>query len=189
MIDAGQWMPTKPTATLLAVAVALVTTVIAAAAMTQYQWSHLQRFYVRAYLKSSLAARFYLPARAYEQVRLHANGQQYFAASGDVTVGNQGRVVLTATAIAGGADGVSRASTAVPNAEMQRLLRTYIYDGHGLLWHARGPAVVGALVLVLMLAWSVPTDVRRARARRHGAHLRGSELVSIAEFNRRLREA
>jgi hypothetical protein len=187
--DAGRWMPTKPTATLRAVVLAFVATGLAAVLMVQFQWTHLQRFYVKGYLKSSITARFNLSPRPYDQVQLHAKGRHYFAASDDVTVDDQNSVVLTPTAVAAGAEGVSLVSLRVPNAEMQRLLRAYIYDGHGLLWYARGPAVVGILALLAVLVWSIPTDVRRARERRHGAHLRGSELVAIAEFNRRIREA
>ena len=189
MTDAGRWMPTKPTATLRAIVLAFVATGLAAVLMVQYQWTHLQRFYVKSYLKSSVAARFELSPRPYEQVRLHAKGRHFFAASDDVTVDSQNHVVLTPTAVAAGVDGVYLTSLRVPNAEMQQLLRTYIYNGHGLLWQGRWPLLAGAVVLVSLLAWSIPTDVRRARARRHGAHLRGSELVAITEFNRRIREA
>ena len=45
----------------------------------------------------------------------------------------------------------------------------------------------GALALLLGLVWAYPKDRERARIRRHGRRLRGPELVTALEFNRRNR--
>ena len=65
------------------------------------------------------------------------------------------------------------------------LLERWIYRDHTVsallapaLWTASAVLAVGLLV-------AVPTDRRRARDRRHGRRLKGPELVTVAQFNRR----
>lgn len=191
--DAGHWMPTKPMATLLSCFVALLTIPIAAVVVAQTQWTYLERFYVSSYLKSGLASRLGLSDKPYDQVLLSGNGREFFATKNDVEathdIAGTERPTLTPAARAAGFRDFAIARVRVPNAEMHRRLATHIYEGRGVLQLAQMPLLGGAAVLLVLLCWSVPTDVRRARERRQGARLRGSELVTIAEFNRRIREA
>jgi type IV secretory pathway TraG/TraD family ATPase VirD4 len=68
-----------------------------------------------------------------------------------------------------------------------RLLRHVIYRDRGFATLAVPAIWCGIVAAVLGLAVAVPSDLVRARRRRHGRRLKGPELVSAVEFNRRTR--
>jgi hypothetical protein len=193
MTDAGYWMSTKPLSTVRALLLSMVATAVATVLVAQVQWTPLQRYYVRGYLKSGIASRLHLPDRRYHQIRMTAHGREFFAASDDLTIADDGQghpvLVLTDAAKQAGAQRLSDVDVLVPNAEMHQLITTYIYAGQSPVRLARVPLIIGGLTLMALLVWSIPADIRRARERRQGAHLRGAEIVSTTEFNRRVRRA
>ncbi|MEP7308055.1 MAG: hypothetical protein ABJA98_21345 [Acidobacteriota bacterium] len=190
---AGYWMPTKPLATMQAVTLTVLVVVLAAFAVLQFQLTYLQRFYVTSYLKSGIRARLHRPDTTYTQVRLTWKGHAVFASSDDVRqvqdAAGHPVLVLSSDAKRAGAEQPYVVTPTVPNAEMYHLIATYIYQDRGVLVFVRTPLIIGGVTLVALLAWSIPLDIRRARERRQGAHLRGAEIVSTAEFNRRVRSA
>src|SRR5258707_420222 len=73
------------------------------------------------------------------------------------------------------------------HAPVHAALRDWIYRDQTLTDLAM-PGLWGSLaVFVLGLVVTIPKDVARARARRHGQRLKGPELVTTATFNRRMR--
>jgi hypothetical protein len=63
----------------------------------------------------------------------------------------------------------------------------WIYADQTLMQMARPSLVAIAVVLLGGLLISIPKDAQMARSRRHGRRLKGPELVSVRQFNRRTR--
>jgi hypothetical protein len=192
---AGYWMPTKPMGTIAALMGAGAVTAVAGVLLAQFWWSPLQRFYLRTYVKSTLGAALEMRDKPYTQMLMHAKGDStvsYFASVDDVAfvddAAGQPVPVLTATARQDGMTSVSAHTSRIAQTRMRELLARHVYQGRGVLELVRVPLLTGAGALVVFLIWGIRLDVRRAGERRRGARLRGTEIVSAAEFTARVAE-
>ena len=75
----------------------------------------------------------------------------------------------------------------VNHATLNMQLRVYIYADQTLTDLARPSLVTAVVVLIAGLLIAIPKDVRWSRSRRHGRRLKGPELLSVRQFNRRTR--
>jgi type IV secretory pathway TraG/TraD family ATPase VirD4 len=73
------------------------------------------------------------------------------------------------------------------HARLHTQLRVWIYADQTLTELARPSLIAVFAVFVGGLLIAIPKDVRWARSRRHGRRLKGPELVSARQFNRRTR--
>jgi hypothetical protein len=71
------------------------------------------------------------------------------------------------------------------HAALHAFLGRWIYRDQAVLDLVRAAGWGGLGVLVAGLVIAIPADVARARERRHGRRLKGPELVTAAQFNRR----
>src|SRR5215813_3889026 len=72
------------------------------------------------------------------------------------------------------------------HARLHTELQVWIYANQTLLDLAKPSLVAGFVVLRAGLLIAIPKDVHWSRSRRHGKRLKGPELVSVRQFNRRL---
>ena len=71
--------------------------------------------------------------------------------------------------------------------KLHNFLSHYIYDDQT-LWDFISHPAYGALIILLAgLIIAIPKDAARARVRREGRVISGPELVTVAEFNRRMK--
>ncbi len=73
------------------------------------------------------------------------------------------------------------------HARLHAQLRVWIYADQTLTDLARPSLIAVFVVFVAGLLIAIPKDVQWARSRRHGRRLKGPELVSARQFNRRTR--
>jgi hypothetical protein len=76
---------------------------------------------------------------------------------------------------------------AVNHARLHGDLRVWIYANQTLTDLARPSVVTVLAVLIAGLLIAIPKDLKWSRSRRHGRRLKGPELVSVRQFNRRTR--
>jgi len=94
---------------------------------------------------------------------------------------------LTDVARRAGARGIVSSLQRYRHADLYAFLRRWIYADQGLSDLAVPAGWVGLAVFALGAVVAVPVDLSRARMRRHGRRLKGPELVTGAQFNRRYR--
>jgi hypothetical protein len=147
-------------------------------------WTPLQRYYAPIYTVTG-------DYRAGRQVRTYnvlilvtANGSR-LAGDTDVVERGEYAFVLSDQAIKSGALRVEWQSKAFEKAKLYVLLRHLIYRDKSLLVLSK-PAWLGAVVIFFGgLFLAIPKDLARARRLRNGRRLKGPELVTAAQFNRR----
>lgn len=71
--------------------------------------------------------------------------------------------------------------------QLHALLRHYIYHDRTVWSYLRLPAGGALIVLLAGLIIAIPKDAERMRLRREGRVIEGPEMVSVAEFNRRMK--
>jgi type IV secretory pathway TraG/TraD family ATPase VirD4 len=71
------------------------------------------------------------------------------------------------------------------HAPLHAFLRRWIYADQSVVYLLRPAAWAGLAVFGIGALFAIPIDLRRARQRRHGRRLKGPELVTAAQFNRR----
>ncbi|MBI3264942.1 MAG: type IV secretion system DNA-binding domain-containing protein, partial [Acidobacteria bacterium] len=75
----------------------------------------------------------------------------------------------------------------VNHARLHADLQMWIYGDQTLTDLARPSLITMLVVLIAGLLVAIPKDVQWSRSRRHGRRLKGPELVSVRQFNRRTR--
>jgi type IV secretory pathway TraG/TraD family ATPase VirD4 len=75
----------------------------------------------------------------------------------------------------------------VNHARLHTDLKVWIYRDQTLTDLARPSLITVFVVLIVGLLIAIPKDVQWSRSRRHGRRLKGPELVSVRQFNRRTR--
>jgi type IV secretory pathway TraG/TraD family ATPase VirD4 len=189
--DAGVWPNRKPVWTLAALLLSLV----AGLAMADYRyeatWTPLQRLYLAAYVRSGLAAAAGITKSSRYDMLVIATRQGGGFAFDDTNVApgtdraGQPTWQLTDRAMRAGALGLRWDSGPYDHAKLHAALRHWVYGDQDPIDFLVTPVASTLIVAVLALAVAIPKDSARARARRHGRRLRGPELLTVREFNRR----
>src|SRR5207248_11330913 len=86
-----------------------------------------------------------------------------------------------------GSGQLARLHLAVNHAHLKAQLRVWIYGDQTLTDLAQPSLITVFVVFTAGLLIAIPKDVRWSRSRRHGRRLKGPELVSVRQFNRRTR--
>src|SRR5207344_1426906 len=73
------------------------------------------------------------------------------------------------------------------HAALHAFLRHWIYRDQNAAGLVRAAVWSGLAVFAVGALVAIPVDLSRARARRHGRRLKGPELVTVEQFNRRYR--
>src|SRR5439155_11518478 len=189
--SAGTWIRTRPAWTFSAALIAVVS-VIGLGEYRYSRWTNLQRFYLPAYVRSTIleALDVTKPGRFALLTVMDRRGPR-LALDTDVEAppgsSRSDAFTLTAAARSAGIRGPVVNTDRYDPRALHTFLSTWIYEGRRLRDLAWPPLVGGLGVLVLGLVVAIPQDAERARARRQGRRLRGPELVTPGAFTRRLR--
>jgi hypothetical protein len=174
----------------LSTLVALVLAFVAWIGIFTYQsvevWTPLQQWY---WVQYSISKGFPNPSGTYQVLsKLDRQGQHSMATDADVMPAPLEiwpSFALTAKARQAGAVALKVDTVHYTNAQMNRMLAELIYAGQSpgdLIW----PAWAGALsIFVLGLVLPIPRNRRRRQIEEEGCRLKGPEMVTVKEFNRR----
>jgi len=181
---AGKWPSRKPWWSIAVIFAAVLSVGLIGDFYSAWVWTPLERYYAPIYT----ATEDYRTARQVHSrtvlILVTANGSR-LATDGEVIEGGENTFVLSEQTVRAGALRVEWQSKAFENAKLHVLLRHLIYRDKTLLELSK-PAWLGALaILVGGLFWAIPKDKARARRLRNGRRLKGPELVTAAQFNRR----
>lgn len=187
---AGTWPRPKPVWTLALLLVAIASGAAVGAYRYATIWTPLQRLYFSPYLRSQLASGLAFTNGRYRLLYVVTQKGRRPALDEEVepvtTATGESTFALTELALQAGHRQLTWDQRQYNNGKLHELLQEWIYRDQTVtdlaapaLWGTVGVFVVGLLV-------SIPQDISRARARRHGRRLKGPELVTSRQFNRRM---
>lgn len=157
------------------------------------EWTPLQRYYLRAYVQTW---RKYPPlAKDYAVLKLvNRQGQRVFALNGAfraLTPEKDGslRYVLADAIVARGwiraeLDAATD-DASVTASDLHVYLRKWIYKDRTIKEEARHPGDAALGAWAVFFCFGLWRDGRNAAVRKNGQRVRGAEMVTIAQFNRR----
>ncbi len=190
-IPRALWPRRGPIASLMSVLLSL-TAIPLVIAIQQQSWSPLRRFYLSSYLRSAI-----LPGRQTFPV-LYMGGRSEPRFALDAWVAKvpagvpvpPGRPGLMLTS-----EGRQRGGEWLQVVQVKRVdsnafhdgLREWVYGGRSLAELLRLPAALSCLGLLALLPFGIRVDRRRYREQRLGKKIRGPDLITPRQFNRRLR--
>jgi hypothetical protein len=187
---AGTWPHPRPTWTMAALCVALLSAVAIEAYRYVVTWTPLQRWYVSAYLRSAVIGGLGFTVTGNYRLLHVIDGKGSRLALDDevrpvTTATGMMPFDLTEPAVRAGDRHLVWHEASYPHAALHAFLRRWIYREQAVTdlvspgaWGGLGMFGVGILI-------AIPFDLARARERRHGRRLKGPELVTAARFNRR----
>ena len=188
---AGRWPHPRPVWTMTVLVVAILT----AAAIQAYAylgtWTPLQRWYLSAYLKSGLIAGLgFTSAGQYRLLHVVDRTGNRLALDDEVAPAPTVAGVpfrLTDAAVREGDRALVWRDERYRHAAFHAFLAHWIYDDQPVTKLVRSAVSGGFVVFAVGAVIAIPMDLARARSRRHGRRLKGPELVSADQFNRRFR--
>ena len=163
----------------LLAAVVLVLTVTVA-------FSPLQRHYLVTYLLTTQSG-----SGEYRLLLIKRSTGKYLATGRDVvsippdsSPATEMAHLLTSAAHDSGAQGLEWIDVETDRAELHRDLQRRIYHGWT-VWDLTRPAVLGALVVLILLPWAVAADRKEFHQLRKGVVRKGPVRIGVTEFNKR----
>jgi hypothetical protein len=153
----------------------------------------LQRSYMTEYIRSQVGATFH----AHETYRLLYLGGgtakprlafpvDFVAGTTTLPTGQIVPVALSELAIAQGYRSFYRGpEQKLADVSLHRWLRQTVYDDEGLLSLFAVALIEGAACLIVMLWFAVPRDIKRFKQMKYGRILRGPNLLTPEEFNKK----
>jgi type IV secretory pathway TraG/TraD family ATPase VirD4 len=186
---AGDWPSDKAVWTIGAFFVALLSVVAICAYRYERVWTPLERFYLAQYLASGTnpirnSSRYLLlnvVDKKGSRLALDEEVTPITTQSGENTF------ALTDEAVKAGDARLEWQRGQYDNAKVHAYLAHWIYNDQTFLDLVK-PALWGGLgVFVVGLMVAIPKDAARRRERKEGRRLKGPELVTVGEFNRRNR--
>jgi hypothetical protein len=190
------WPPHGPIYTYGAVFVAVVLTGLFLYCRFTFGASLLQRFYTPTYIRSSVAGAIGASRRDnYRMLMVGARGiAPRFATDADVTDGETleagGKPIplaLSQLALRRGYALLYQGpNQSYIDATLSAYLKRAVYDGNGFLDLYKLPLLFGLLSLVIQIPFAIGKDVRRRKELRYGRRLKGPEMMTPNEFNKRV---
>jgi len=187
---AGTWLHPKPIWTVAAVLLAAAAVTLVAVYRYHVAWTPLQRAYAPTYLRAAVMATLDVTTTGrYRLLEIDTGAGSRLALEDEVEpaagTGADPAFRLTEVGRRIGARRLVWREASYPHGAFHAFLGRWIYCDRPLTAVVSPALWSGLAVLVGGLIVAVPTDIRRARARRHGRRLKGPELVSARQFNRR----
>lgn len=187
------WPPHVPILSYSALAVALLSTCFFVWQWLNFSLPPLQKSYMTEYVRSEVGSlfkahdsyrlvylggdkakpRLALPADFIEGTTRLPNGQTFPVALADVARLQGYRWFFRGP------------SEKLADMAMRRWLRTVVYDDQGLPRLFAVSLIEGGAVLILLLSFAVPYDIRRFKQMKYGRILRGPQMLSPEEFNKK----
>jgi type IV secretory pathway TraG/TraD family ATPase VirD4 len=154
-------------------------------------WTPLQQFYLSAYARSAVASSLGIRTGRYRVLLMeHRRGSRLAIDDEVVPIAvstGETTFALSALAREAASGHLAWRDLVYDHARFHAQLRVWIYADQTLTELARPSLIAVFAVFVAGLLIAIPKDVRWARSRRHGRRLKGPELVSTRQFNRRTR--
>ena len=189
---AGTWPHPKPAWAIATLLVALLSVVAIGAYRYAAIWTPLQRVYLSTYLRSAAMSGLGFTAGGHYRLLQVVDRKGMRLALDDevqpmTSTSGASTFALTDAARALGDRRLVWQDGSYQHAQLRTFLGHWIYRDQTLMdlvmpavWGGVGVCLAGLLI-------AIPRDLARARERRHGRRLRGPELVTPAQFNRRVR--
>ncbi len=186
---AGTWPRPKPVWTLGLVLIALAIGATFESYRYASTWTPLQRFYLKAYVRSACADALAFKTGRYRLLYALDHGGKHLAIDEGVepviTATNEVTFRLSDVAVQAGDRELVWQDVSYSHAGLHQLLSQFIFLDQSLTDLVRPALWISLGVFALGLVVAIPKDIARARARRHGRRLKGPELVTASRFNRR----
>ncbi|HEX5423347.1 MAG TPA: type IV secretion system DNA-binding domain-containing protein [Candidatus Acidoferrales bacterium] len=188
---AGEWPNPKPAWAIAAVLLAVVSVAAICAYRYAYVLTPLQKFYFKTYIRSELRAEIGLRTGRYTLLNVADRNGSRLVLDEEVipvtTAKDETRFALTEEAMKLGDRRLEWQQGQYDNATFHAFLGHWIYRDQTFVDFLK-PALFGGLaVFFLGLLVAIPKDAARARTRKEGRRLKGPELVTVSDFNRRNR--
>jgi len=189
---AGEWPNLKAAWTIAALLLAAASVAAICAYRYAYVLTPLQRFYLKPYIRSGLRTEIGVSKTGHyvllnvvdrhgSRLALNEEVAPVATATGEATFS------LTDEAVRMGDQRLVFEQGRYDNAKLHAFLGHWIYHDQSFTDFMR-PALWGGLgVFFVGLLVAIPKDAARVRARKEGRRLKGPELVTVSEFNRRNR--
>lgn len=188
------WPPHSPIYTYGALFIAITLTGLFVYCRFTFGNSPLQRFYMPAYIRSSITGALGSGRQDnYRMLMMAARGlAPRLAGNSDVTDGSTrepgGKLIPLALSQPALDRGYTQLYLAPPqayiDASMNSYLKSAVYLGDSLFDIYWLPLIFGLAALLIQLPFSVSKDVRRRKELRYGRRLKGPEMLTPREFNR-----
>lgn len=189
--EAGKWQRAVPVWFMSVILVALASGIGAWWVRQTFVWTPLQQFYLSAYARSALASSMAIRTGRYRVLLMDNRRGSRLAIDEEVvpisTPTGDTNFALSELARQAGSGRLVWRDLVCDHVRLHGQLQVWIYANQSLTDLA-WPSVVAAFVVVMVgLLIAIPKDVQWSRSRRHGRRLKGPELVSVRQFNRRTR--
>src|SRR5262245_19416546 len=188
--EAGRWQRAAPVWLLGVLLIAVASGIGMWWIRETFVWTPLQQFYLSAYARSALASSLGIRSGRYRLLLMENRRGSRLAIDEEVVpiaspMGDT-TVALSELARRAGSGRPVWPDLRYNHARLHTELQVWIYANQTLLDLAKPSLVAGFVVLLAGLLIAIPKDVHWSRSRRHGKRLKGPELVSVRQFNRRL---
>jgi type IV secretory pathway TraG/TraD family ATPase VirD4 len=156
-----------------------------------FVWTPLQQFYLSAYARSALASSLAIRTGRYRLLLMENRHGNRLAIDEEVvpisSPTGETTFALSDLARQAGSGHLVWRHLVVNHARLNAQLRVWIYAGQTLTDLTQPSLITLFVVFIAGLLIAIPKDVGCSRSRRHGRRLKGPELVSVRQFNRRTR--
>jgi len=186
------WPPHVPLMSYSAVAAALLLTGLLLWQRVRFAMPPLEQAYIGDYVRARAGATFHLNG-SYRLVYLKGEKAKprlafpFDFTSGEMTLqnGKTAPFALAELARSQGYEFPFRApARKYTDASMYRWLHDVIFDNEGLPAIFAVRLIDGGVILIALLAWAVPADIKRFRQMKYGRVLRGPVMLTPRQFNR-----
>jgi type IV secretory pathway TraG/TraD family ATPase VirD4 len=187
------WPPHVPMLSYTAIATALLCTCLFIWQRLDFSLAPLQKSYITEYIRSQIGENFH----AHETYRLLYLGGgtakprlafpvDFVAGTTTLPTGQIVPVALSELSIAQGHRSLFRGpEQKLADVSLHRWLRQTVYDDGGLLSLFAVALIEGMACLIVMLWFAVPCDIKRFKQMKYGRILRGPNLLTPEEFNKK----
>jgi type IV secretory pathway TraG/TraD family ATPase VirD4 len=189
--EAGKWQRALPVWFMSVIVIAVASSIAVWLVRQTFVWTPLQQFYLSAYTRSAIASSLGIRTGRYRVLMMENRRGSRIAIddevvpitlrTGETTFG------LSELARQAGSGRLRWRDLVYNHARLHTQLKVWIYADQSLTDLAQPSLVAIVVVVVGGLVIAIPKDWQWARSRRHGRRLKGPELVSVRQFNRRTR--
>jgi type IV secretion system coupling TraD/TrwB family protein len=189
--EAGKWQRAIPVWFVTVILLALASGVGVWWIRQTFVWTLLQQFYLSPYTRSATATSLGIRTGRYRLLMIENRRGIRLAIDEEAVpttlATGKSTFALSQLAQQAGSSHLVWRDLVVNHARLHADLQVWLYRNQTLTELARPSLITVFVVLIAGLLVAIPKDVHWSRSRRHGRRLKGPELVSVRQFNRRTR--
>ncbi len=189
--EAGKWQRAMPVWFMGVILLALASGIGVWWVRQTFVWTPLQRSYLSAYTRSAMASSLAIQSGRYRLLLMNNRRGNRLAIDEEVvpisSPTGDATFALSQLAQRASSGHLVWRDLVVNHARLHADLQVWSYRNQTLTDLARPSLITVFVVLVAGLLVAIPKDVQWSRSRRHGRRLKGPELMSVGQFNRRTR--